>query len=268
MKPIFCFSLDLELGVGLEHSRHNRNINPEIGRKAVLKILELAKKYQIPLTFGVVGHLFLKECQGQHFFVPSPSWYQGDWYKKDPKTNFGENKIWYAPDLIEKIKKEGHEIACHSFSHISFCEATREVAEAEIKQSLKVARDCSITLETFIFPRNEVNYLDLLKKYNFKFFVSQQTKQSFLHSHFPKPKLVKGLLEVPRTYYLYGASLKQQIKITQLLFKAKLTKKFFHLWTHCWCLNSPQHFRMLERVFKLIRILGFDVVKLKDCRQK
>lgn len=268
MKPIFCFSLDLELGVGIEHSKHHRNIDPAMERKAALKLLELTKKYRIPLTFGIVGHLFLEECQGQHFPVLSPSWYQGDWWQNDPKSYFPKNQTWYAPDLVEKIKKERHEIACHGFSHLPFCDTTKEIAEEEIKQSLKVAQDYSITFETFIFPRNKINYLDLLRKYNFKSFVGEQLKQGFLHSHFPRPKFTDGLLEVPRTYYLYGATLKQQVKITHLLLKAGLTKKFFHLWTHCWCLNSLQHFKMIERIFKLIKLFGFNVLRIKDLTQQ
>ena len=103
----FVFSIDVEMGVGIEHFKSAERPDPELERKTIPKIISLCKDYGIKPTFAVCGHLFLDGCKGHDELPkPTPSYYEGDWYKKDPKSKFPENTSWYAPDLIEKIKPQ------------------------------------------------------------------------------------------------------------------------------------------------------------------
>jgi len=65
------------------------------------KILKLFKKYNVTATFFVVGHL------AEQF-----------------------------PDIIEDIKKQGHEIASHSHTHIDLRKITPEEFEKDLKKSI------------------------------------------------------------------------------------------------------------------------------------
>lgn len=264
--PVFVFTLDLELGIGLDHSKYHQKDNPLVGRNAFSCLLDLTKKYNIPLTVACCGHLLLDKCKG-HDDISKPkniSFYQGDWYKNDPCSYFPKNKTWYAPDLIKRIIKDGHEIACHTFSHVPFNQCSKEVAEAEIQESIKAAKRFDLEFKTFVFPKNSVAHLKLLKKYNFKYFVSGQTEQKISKPSFPPPRFSKGLIEVPRTYYFRHYSLKEKLKLKRLLVLAEKRDKFFHLWTHEWCLTTNKHFQLLEKIFIFLRKSNFEIKRIQD----
>src|SRR5439155_5436053 len=104
-------------------------------RRNVSYLVPLLEEYDIPITWATVGHLFLECCERgtdsrAHPQMPRPvmttcramaSW-AGDWYAHDPCTDYRLDPLWYCPDLIRLIlsSKVRHEIASHSFSHISF----------------------------------------------------------------------------------------------------------------------------------------------------
>lgn len=269
--PDFVFSIDLELGAGIDHFVGKARINPLIERKIFPKLLRLAKKHEIPLTIAVTGHLFLDKCKGhENMPKPSPSYYSGDWYKNDPESRYPKNKSWYAPDLIKEIKEAGHEIACHSFSHVPFNQCSKKVAEAEIKESVKAAKKLGIKMKSFIFPRNEVRYLDLLKDNCFTHFTSYPKARHFLIDFkakgfsFNNPEKIKGLIEVPRTYFFYTAKKTEALKLGLLLSMAKQQDALFHLWCHGFNIKSPEYFNLLERIFQKVNKTGFDKKSLKE----
>ena len=78
------------------------------------RLLDSLEEMGIRATFPVCGHLFLGSCRG-HPDHPKPSLLEGD-----PCSDSSSEPGWYAPDLVQEIASKGHEIACHSFSHVSF----------------------------------------------------------------------------------------------------------------------------------------------------
>ena len=261
----FVFSVDLELGVGIEHSASSAIESPAQERKAFSKIVSLCEAYSIPATIAICGHLFLRECTGHPGFPrASPDFYEGDWFKNDPASNFEKNNEWYAPDLVELIKEKGFEIACHSFSHIPFNYCSREVAEAEISECVKIARENSVQLKSMVFPRNEVHYLDVLGKHGFTHFVSYPKADNFLIDYgtralkFNTPCKTQGLVEVPRTMFLYRDKWTELFRMKRLLELAKLKNSFFHLWCHAYNLRSQQHVRFLEKIFRKVDSLSIE----------
>jgi hypothetical protein len=149
-------------------------------RANVPEIIKLSDQFGIPLTWGTIGHLFLKKCQSADG-KPHPEierlpyfeneWWKynsGDWFDSDPCSSFEKSPEWYAPDLIKLILASNvkHEIANHSFSHIT-CNnnvCTSGVLTSELIASEKAADDFGIRMESFIFPGHTMgNYATIRK---------------------------------------------------------------------------------------------------------
>ena len=241
LNPVFCFSLDVELGVGIENTKSTRIFNEENERIALKNFFELTKKYEIPTTIAFCGHLFLNECEC---------------HKK--------TKSIFAPELIEQAIKEGHEVACHSFSHASFQSISQTKAEQELEKSVNAAKEFNLKFDTFIFPRNEVAHLGLLPKYGFKFFTSKIEKQSFFKPVFSNPKHNSNLIDVPRTIYLSRTGLKQNVKLMSFLLKSKFSRKYFHLWCHPFNLLSSKQQQTLENTFRFVKENNFELKRINE----
>jgi len=71
---------------------------------------------------------------------------------------------WYAPDVLEWVRdmKTPQEIGTHTFSHVFLNDpaVTPEIARAQVKASIDVARDRGLTIESLVFPRDGVAHLD------------------------------------------------------------------------------------------------------------
>src|SRR6266481_2883854 len=123
-----CVSADFELSWAFRH--HPKEVARDRGqreRKNILYLLQIFERCAFPITWATVGHLFLESCARPvhglaHPEMPRPSrnaLWAGDWYKHDPCTNYKDDPLWYAPDLIQNILESSvhHEIGTHSFSH-------------------------------------------------------------------------------------------------------------------------------------------------------
>jgi len=207
-KGVFIISIDLELLWGRKNMDQNIFI-PKVKkeRKIIKKLLALFKKYNIPVTWVLVGKLY-------------------------------ENKhpLWGGKDIVKWIKKEKiHELGSHTYTHEIFTEISREKADEEIKNNRS---------KSFVFPKNRIKYLDLLKKYNFKFYRGKDKSQyELLIPRVPPtniPKKVNGLTEIPSSIYLVSdRGIRKYIPKGLRFFKSKLginkaisRKEIFHLWFH------------------------------------
>jgi hypothetical protein len=98
---------------------------------------------------------------------PDYSWFPKDWYVHDPCTSAIQSPGWYAPDILEWIRatRVRHEIASHSFAHIYYgdpeCSAT--AARADLTAAVAAASQHDVPLRSFVFPRNQVGHLDVLR---------------------------------------------------------------------------------------------------------
>ena len=83
-KGVLILSIDLELAWGFNYEllknsavadKYLNRISRE-SRRNVEKLLELSEKYQVPYTWGIVGHLFLSSCECKdglpHLDMPRP----------------------------------------------------------------------------------------------------------------------------------------------------------------------------------------------------
>jgi len=181
-------------------------------RENIPNILDLCEKYNVPITWAAVGHLFLKECKRNETGKAHPDlprigkfenefWrFSGnDWYEFDPCTNFKDAPEWYCPDLIKMIlnSKVKHEIGCHTFSHIDCRDevCSTEVFNAEINVCKKEAKKYGVELKSFVHPGHTIGNLDNLANAGLLSFQTDNTNTlgyPFKHKN--------GLWELKRTY--------------------------------------------------------------------
>jgi hypothetical protein len=171
-------SADLELAWAW---RYARGAQPEVvaqtkarrGRRNLSVVLDLCDRYDVPITWATVGHLFLESC-GQrgplrHPEIPRIPYFEnefwsyrsGDWFDGDPACGGPSEPewwAWYGPDLVRSIqaRRAAHEIACHTFSHVAFTDAycPPEVAAGELRRCNEAASRFDIALRSFVFPGN------------------------------------------------------------------------------------------------------------------
>lgn len=132
-------SIEIELGWGAARYGTIEKISP--GRRAetahLEALLEHCEEHDVPVSFDVVGHLLLERCDGH---VGSP---HGDgWWDCDPRSSLDEDPLFYAPDLVERIRRSpvDHEICTHTFSHVECDAVTDDVLEWEFDAVREVHR--------------------------------------------------------------------------------------------------------------------------------
>jgi peptidoglycan/xylan/chitin deacetylase (PgdA/CDA1 family) len=257
-KSTFIISLDTELIWGYVAYLPSKAVSlmendDKKVRGCIDILLNLFEKHNIPATWAVVGHLFLDHCEKEdgvpHKDMPR---FKEDWYSSDPCTDIQRDPLYYGKDVVEKILSNQieHEIGYHSFSHVVFSECSREVAEAEIKEGIKLAKEFGIAFKSFVFPENKIGHIDVLKKNGFKIYRGENLgrydrNQSYLIRKFnggidkmvappTEPKWMDGIWEIPSSMYFCDP----QIKLSVLprakigLYRAIKSKKVFHIFLH------------------------------------
>lgn len=185
-KGVFLFDVEVELAWGhtggemSEVKLRMREASMNV-RNRLNDVLLLLDKYQIPATFGILGHAALDHCEGSglpHADMPRPSysWLTGDWYSHDPCKTLAEEPAFYGRDIVDRIvnwvsrSELPNDVACHSFSHQLFGDpgCTEDVADAEVKKCLKIMKEnYGIRPRVFIFPRDFPGHLKVLKRNGF-----------------------------------------------------------------------------------------------------
>ena len=172
-KPIFIMSLDLELLWGFVLHPGDRGAislknDKKRGRDAINFLLDLFKKYRIPATWAIVGHLFLDHYEGEDIITKNLPQFRE---KQNLCISFSkiDEDLYCSTDIIEKIMSSPieHDIGYHSFSHVPFSECSRNIAESEIRKGIKLAKKFGISLRSFVFPYDKIRYVDLLKENKF-----------------------------------------------------------------------------------------------------
>lgn len=245
-KGIFCISIDHELLWGRKDLNYEWFI-PKVKkeREIITKLLKLFKKYRIPATWAIVGKVFEK----------------GD-------------QLWYGADTIKEIKKQkDQEIGSHSYSHQVFTDISRKEAGQEISKNKS---------KSFVFPRNKVKYLKLLKSHGFKSYrgVDKRPWELFYPGIPPVYETIikNQLVNIPGSFYFVsGRGLRKYIPQGLRYFKSKLgidnavkQRKIFHLWFHPidFVDDSQKLFSDFEKVLKYAdskRKLGvLDIKTMED----
>ena len=86
---------------------------PDI-RRAIAATLRLLEQYEVPATWAVLGHLYLRECRRDvsgrahpELIHPAQSWFDREWLSSDPCTNRDTDPLWYGDDIVDALRAGG-----------------------------------------------------------------------------------------------------------------------------------------------------------------
>ena len=118
------------------------------------RLLALFRKHEVPVTWAIVGRLL----DDSHGF---------DGLR-------GDRTCWYAPDLIDGIRKDlvDHEIATHSYGHVYFGESSAEAVHDDLMRAKSVHESNGLPFRSLVFPRNQVAHLDVVAEVGIEVFRS------------------------------------------------------------------------------------------------
>jgi hypothetical protein len=180
MSGTFMLSLDTELAWG----SFDKRLSPELvraaeweNREGISRLLDLLCGYRLSATWAFVGHATLDHCSGHAEMEPvSYDWYSGDWFQHDPASDELSHPEWYARSCFLKVLRAPYpqEIAFHSFSHVIFGHPGTPLrrAKQEFAACREIAQEFGIRGDVFVFPRNQVGFLNELREAEFRTFRS------------------------------------------------------------------------------------------------
>jgi len=169
--PAFIISLDCEGKWGLlDH------LTPEIDNRltdnklvrAYADILDVFRKHETPATFAFVSAFCLSRSDAGQWAdrLRSKPFEGGDWtadYWEQLKD--GNLEGWHLPQTLEMTQEaQIHEISSHGFCHLPLGHSaiTRQQATEEFAFAREAAKDAGFEPQTYIYPRNGVQYADVL----------------------------------------------------------------------------------------------------------
>ena len=168
----FTISLDFELFWGVRANRSLESYQTHLlgVYEAIPKMLALFEKYEIHVTWATVGFLFHENMEDIHSNHPKklPDYMNKkvDPYlyleslNKNSKYNKNFIKMHTASSLIEEISKTPfQELASHTYSHFFTYEPclNKDAFVSDMQQALTVASGKGFTLNSLVFPRNQIN---------------------------------------------------------------------------------------------------------------
>ncbi|MBF0176876.1 MAG: hypothetical protein HQL63_08520 [Magnetococcales bacterium] len=252
-------------------------------RDIVTRLARLFEKYQVRATWAMVGHLLLDRPapwqELPHPDLPRPvvAGETRDWLFQLPREM---DPAWYGSDLLPIIQavQPTQEIGSHSFFHIPFDLAHPDAARADLEAVRVWHKKHAIPCRTFVFPRNRVGHLDLLRDMGIQVFRGQTPRWydnfpsravrrllnllTFIF-RFPMPTVVplrtsQGLINLPDSMLLLGRNgLRRLVPPGNLiamacsgLERAARQRRVFHLWFHPsnFTHDTDRQFAVLEAV--------------------
>ena len=264
-KGSLCISIDCELAWGVADDISNKFINKTLDLDAdiCLRLLNIFNDLNINATWAVVAAML---------------------DSNNNMINVINSKAWHNPMIIEKIiaSKVFQEIASHSYSHPNFSNYDENYIEEDFQKAEYFFSKNKIKVKSFVFPRNQIRYLNLLNKYGIKVYRSLDKnlyKRIYKYNKFfdkianvidktlpfssntiiPKTsaynltELESSLLFISRYGY------KKIISEYSIYSKAKLcidlaikNKECFHLWFHPsnFYYNTDKQFNLFKKILK------------------
>jgi hypothetical protein len=141
-----------------------------------LQTLSLLQKYRIAATFAFTAAFSMSPAQFGRMREPieGSAAAASPWIRRaldESERDGGDG--WFAPSCFQAVKDAGvHEIGSHGFSHLPWgaAWATREILDAELALNRQAPGFPAESVETFVYPRNQVAHTDLLPLHGFHIF--------------------------------------------------------------------------------------------------
>jgi len=235
-KCILILSIDIDVGnkaVGVvnkgknDHYVHDKLSEYDIGRieeQALPLIINFFNDLEIPVTFAIRGQLLDVDSTIINLLLNSPV---------------------------------NHDIGSHSyfhrkFTHLSYCEV-----DNELKLVSNIMKKFKITPKSFIFPKNRVAYLDLIKKHGYECY---RGYGDFMNDGMYINKN-EGLYDIhPGLFIGFVRNIFVIKKIIDLSIKNRLP---LHMWFHIWNLGVN-----MECIQKRINKVFFPLFKYAKKKEK
>ncbi len=166
---IICFDFELAWGRFDKILSEDYLAQVRLTRKEIVPLLLTAlERHRIPATWGVVGHLMLRECDGIHAELePYRPEHFPNWFSRDTGGKDDGSSVWMCRDVVERIAtcSVPQELASHSFSHVDFSHPAllRKRAAQELELARDLISEFGQEMKTHIFPRGRSGHLDVLK---------------------------------------------------------------------------------------------------------
>jgi len=196
-------------------------------------------------------------------------------YKYDIKATFFVTGIILEknPSIISKIRREGHEIGCHGYSHKRFDELPTYDKVWEIRDFLMLSHKNKLKVYGFRAPQFSIDKetLDILKEYNLKY-DSSYAPGSFAQILFFPNKILQlsrlifspnkiyyhanGLKEIPVSSFIFPVSTFSIRYFPQFIFRllvmlSSILRNEIVFLSHSWDFEDK---RVLARLEKFIRL--------------
>lgn len=135
-------------------------------RYAFPKMVELFQRYNVQVTWAIVGMLYHKDAAAWRNHIPNllPAYQQPQLSAYAWAAAHGlaepEDPYHFAPDLIGLIEKDQRfEMATHTYGHYYCQEPGQTISQFknDLQQALAVAAERGHHLRSLVFPRNQFN---------------------------------------------------------------------------------------------------------------
>jgi len=167
LPPTLVLSLDFELRWGVR-DRHALggpyDANVLGGRRAVPRMLDMFREFDVAATWATVGFLFAESRAELERFAPicRPAYDDPRLLPYGEAIGDGEadDPLHYAPSLIRAIRNTPRqEIGTHTYSHFYCGEGGQTAAafEADLSAAVAIAASRGISLRSIVLPRNQHN---------------------------------------------------------------------------------------------------------------
>jgi len=152
-----CISIDVELAWGIWDNLEalEQRDQPAHEEAIVRGLVALFERFEVGATWAFVGRLMeLDETAAR-------------------STSWGA-RIWYAPALVELVRaaRTPQDIGSHGYAHVYFGEAPREALRGDLAAARRVHDRHGLPFRSFVFPRNQVAHVDLLREAGVRVFRS------------------------------------------------------------------------------------------------
>jgi len=211
-EAVLCLSIDFDLLPSISFN----NIE-QIFHEATVKVLQLAKRNKVRISWGICGNLATQE----------------------PRA--------FKQVLYSSVN---HDLGAHTFSHIDLSSPSCSVdtARSDILKDMEVLGRAGPPV-SFIFPWNREGHLPLLKELGFVVYRGDQKAK------IANPTRREDLWDIHSTLYLSEKSIDRVNIIRKLIDLTIAYGGVFHIWSHPWNMHIDRDVnnfmeKVLEPIFK------------------
>jgi peptidoglycan/xylan/chitin deacetylase (PgdA/CDA1 family) len=210
--PGFIISLDFELLWGVGHHRISDYGENILGvRAAIPAMLRLFKRYEVKVTWAVVGMALFERRSDLLAHLPDvrptyeraglSSYLSLDQVGVDEK----QDPYHFGLSLVRQILEcEGMELGSHTFSHYYCLEKGQDASQfkADLEAFFEASNRLSVRPASFVFPRNQFNveYLSVCADLGLQVFRGNESSWMYTQSMDRGPSLSKRAARLTDNY--------------------------------------------------------------------